>query len=170
MCYASTPNSVFKSGLPKWLRTYLTNQYVILRYCSPSLCKWNYLYSNLPFYKTQAIVLWPGMNHPVPKLSQNALYGWGRVLFLLPSDVYVRSFLHLLYTLIKLYYTHTQKKNWTNSPDTFNMVECLYLSPDSVFQQAAKMKSLYFVAGLFVMLVQGSWQRSLQNTEEKSRY
>ncbi|XP_003795188.1 glucagon [Otolemur garnettii] len=31
------------------------------------------------------------------------------------------------------------------------------------------MKSLYFVAGLFVMLVQGTWQRSLQNTEEKSR-
>nr|CAI9693370.1 unnamed protein product [Rangifer tarandus platyrhynchus] len=30
------------------------------------------------------------------------------------------------------------------------------------------MKSLYFVAGLFVMLVQGSWQRSLQDTEEKS--
>ena len=27
------------------------------------------------------------------------------VLFLLPSDVYVRSFLYLLYTLIKLYYT-----------------------------------------------------------------
>nr|KAF6336591.1 glucagon [Myotis myotis] len=30
------------------------------------------------------------------------------------------------------------------------------------------MKSIYFVAGLFVMLVQGSWQRSLQDTEEKS--
>ena len=30
-----------------------------------------------------------------------------RVLFLPPSDVYVRSFLYLLYTLIKLYYTHT---------------------------------------------------------------
>ena len=28
-----------------------------------------------------------------------------RVLFLPPSDAYVRSFLHLLYTLIKLYYT-----------------------------------------------------------------
>ena len=28
-----------------------------------------------------------------------------RVLFLPPSDVYVRSFLYLLYTLIKLYYT-----------------------------------------------------------------
>ncbi|KAM5268335.1 pro-glucagon [Hipposideros larvatus] len=30
------------------------------------------------------------------------------------------------------------------------------------------MKSIYFVAGLFVMLVQGSWQRSLQDSEEKS--
>ncbi|XP_070279573.1 pro-glucagon-like [Myotis yumanensis] len=30
------------------------------------------------------------------------------------------------------------------------------------------MKSIYFVAGLFVVLVQGSWQRSLQDTEEKS--
>ena len=27
------------------------------------------------------------------------------ILFLPPSDVYVRSFLYLLYTLIKLYYT-----------------------------------------------------------------
>ena len=32
-----------------------------------------------------------------------------RVLFLCPSDVYVRSFLYLLYTLIKLCYTHTHK-------------------------------------------------------------
>ncbi|XP_038607579.1 pro-glucagon [Tachyglossus aculeatus] len=31
------------------------------------------------------------------------------------------------------------------------------------------MKSFYFVAGLFVMLAQGSWQRSLQDTEEKAR-
>ena len=37
----------------KWLRTYLTSQYVILRYCSPNLCKRNYLYGNLPFYKIQ---------------------------------------------------------------------------------------------------------------------
>ena len=37
----------------KWLRTYLTNQYVILRYCSPDLCKWNHWYGNLPFYKIQ---------------------------------------------------------------------------------------------------------------------
>ena len=27
-----------------------------------------------------------------------------------PSDAYVRSFPYLLYTLIKLYYTHTHKK------------------------------------------------------------
>ena len=33
------------------------------------------------------------------------------VLFLPPSDVYVRSFLYLLYTLIKLYYTHTHKED-----------------------------------------------------------
>ena len=36
-----------------WLRTYLTNQYVKLRYCSPNLCKRNYLYGNLSFYKIQ---------------------------------------------------------------------------------------------------------------------
>ena len=29
------------------------------------------------------------------------------VLFLRPADAYVRSFLYLLYTLIKLYYTKT---------------------------------------------------------------
>uniref|UniRef100_G1LG74 Glucagon n=3 Tax=Ailuropoda melanoleuca TaxID=9646 RepID=G1LG74_AILME len=49
----------------------------------------------------------------------------------------------------------------------------LALSPPALLQsrcqKAAKMKSIYFVAGLFVMLVQGSWQRSLQDTEEKSR-
>ena len=41
------------SSSTKWLRTYLTNLYVILRYCSPNLCKQNYLYGNLPFYKIQ---------------------------------------------------------------------------------------------------------------------
>ena len=35
------------------LRTDLTNQYVILIHCSPNLCKQNYLYSNLPFFKIQ---------------------------------------------------------------------------------------------------------------------
>ncbi|OWK56158.1 Glucagon [Lonchura striata] len=34
---------------------------------------------------------------------------------------------------------------------------------------AMKMKSIYFVAGLLLMIVQGSWQNPLQDTEEKSR-
>ena len=38
------------------------------------------------------------------------LYLYRVKLFLPLSDVYVRSFLYLLYTLIKLYYTHTQKR------------------------------------------------------------
>ena len=37
----------------KWLRTCLTNQHAIVRYCSPNLCKRNYLHGNLPFYKIQ---------------------------------------------------------------------------------------------------------------------
>ncbi|NXS85975.1 GLUC protein, partial [Erpornis zantholeuca] len=32
-----------------------------------------------------------------------------------------------------------------------------------------KMKSIYFVAGLLLMIVRGSWQNPLQDTEEKSR-
>ena len=36
-----------------WLRTYLINQYVILQYCSSNLCKWNYLYGDLLFFKIQ---------------------------------------------------------------------------------------------------------------------
>ncbi|XP_006879424.1 PREDICTED: glucagon [Elephantulus edwardii] len=35
--------------------------------------------------------------------------------------------------------------------------------------EGSKMKSIYVVAGLFIMLVQGSWQYALQDTEEKSR-
>ena len=53
MYCAFTPNCL-QVGSDSWLRTYLTNQYVILRHCSPNLCKQNYLYSNLPFYKIQA--------------------------------------------------------------------------------------------------------------------
>ena len=33
-----------------------------------------------------------------------------------------------------------------------------------------KMKTVYIVAGLLIMLVQGSWQRALQDTEETPRY
>ena len=37
MYYAFIPDSVFKSVSPYWIRTYLTNHYVILRQCSPNL-------------------------------------------------------------------------------------------------------------------------------------
>ena len=47
------PKLCLQVGSASWLRTYLTHQYVILRYCSPNLCKPNYLYGNLPFYKIQ---------------------------------------------------------------------------------------------------------------------
>ena len=41
-------------------------------------------------------------------LSRNSIANTSkRVLFLPSLDVYVRSFLYLFYTLIKLYYTHT---------------------------------------------------------------
>ena len=47
------PKLCLQVGSASWLRSYLTNQYVILRYCSPNLCKQNYLYGNLSFYKIQ---------------------------------------------------------------------------------------------------------------------
>ena len=50
--YVSVPQTLSSSSA-KRLRTYLTNQYVVLRYCFPNLCKRNYLYGNLPFYKIQ---------------------------------------------------------------------------------------------------------------------
>ena len=40
------------------------------------------------------------------------------VLFLPPSDAYVRRFLYLLYTLIKLYYTKVlSDQAWSLAPD-----------------------------------------------------
>ena len=47
------PKLCLQVGSASWLRTYLTNQYVILRYCSSNLCKRNYLYGDLPFFKIQ---------------------------------------------------------------------------------------------------------------------
>ena len=53
MYHAFTPNSAFKSAPPFGLRTYLINQYVILRYRSSNPCKRHYLYGALPFFKIQ---------------------------------------------------------------------------------------------------------------------
>ena len=47
------PQTLSSSQFAYWLRTYLTNQYVIFKYFPPNLCKQNYLYGNLPFIKIQ---------------------------------------------------------------------------------------------------------------------
>ena len=71
------PKLCLQVGSAFWLRTYLTNQYVTLRYCSSNLCKWNYLYGDLPFFKIQ-VNHFMAQDEPFgAKLSQNASYGWG---------------------------------------------------------------------------------------------
>ena len=129
------PKLCLQVGSTFWLRTFLLNQYVILRYCSSNLCKWKYLYGDLPFFKIQ-------VNHfmaqaesfgakIIPKCIlrlRNLVPFWvlrhsflsltdcwwpyniqlkinSGVLCLPSSDANVKSFLYLLYTLIKLYYT-----------------------------------------------------------------
>ena len=126
------PKLCLQVGSASWPWTYLTNQY---GYCSPNLCKWNYLYGGLPFFKIQVnhfmaqdkpfgakiipkCILWVRglvpfwiLRHSFLSLTDcewlyNIQLKTSRgVLFLPPSDAYVRSFLYLLYTLIKLYYT-----------------------------------------------------------------
>ena len=123
------------SRFPFGLRIYLINQYVMLRYCSSNLCKWSYLYGDLPFFKIQVnpfmaqdkpfgakiirkYILWVRglvpfwvLRHSFLSLTDcwwlyNIQLKTSRgVLFLPPSDAYVRSFLYLPYTLIKLCYT-----------------------------------------------------------------
>ena len=113
----------------------LLAQYVILRYCCSNLCKRNYLYGDLPFFKIQVnhftaqdkpfggkiipkCILWGRGLVPLWVLRDSSLSltdcCWlyniqlktsRGALFLPPSDAYVRSFLHLIYTLTKLYYT-----------------------------------------------------------------
>ena len=101
---------------------------------SSNLCKWNYLYGDLPFFKIQVnhftaqdepfgakiipkyilcvrglVPFWV-LRHSFLSLTDcwwlyNVQLKTSRgVLFLPPSDAYVRRFLYLLYTLIKLYY------------------------------------------------------------------
>ena len=57
------PKICLQVNSTSWLRTYLTNQYVILRYCSSNLYKWNYLYDTLPFYKIQVNHFMIQVNH-----------------------------------------------------------------------------------------------------------
>ena len=132
------PQTLPSSPFHLMAQKYLTHQYVILRHCSPNLCKRNYLYGNLPFYKIQVncfmawdesfgakfipkCIVWRRslvpfwvLRHSFLSLTDcqwlcNIQLKTGRGLFSLPpSDSYVRSFLYLLYTLIKLYYTNVR--------------------------------------------------------------
>ena len=47
------PRLCLQVGSAKWLRNYLEDHDIILRYCSPNLWKRNYLFGNLPFCKIQ---------------------------------------------------------------------------------------------------------------------
>ena len=153
MYYAFTPNSVFKS-VASWLKTYLTNQHDMFIYCSPNLCKWNYLYGDLPFFKIQVnpfmaqdepfgakiitkYILWVRglvpfwvLRHSFLLLTDcQGLYNIqlktsSGVLFLPPSDAYVKSFLYLLYTLIKPYDTKSLSDQASSlAPDWIRLLQ-----------------------------------------------
>ena len=62
-------------GSASWLRAYLANQYVILRYCSPNYVNETICMVICPSSRFKLIILWPRMNHLVPRLSQNTSYG-----------------------------------------------------------------------------------------------
>ena len=65
------PNLCLQLSSASWLRTYLTDQYVVpLIYVNETICMVIY-----PSARFKSIILWPGMNHLVPRLSQNASYG-----------------------------------------------------------------------------------------------
>ena len=94
-----------------WLRTDLTNRYVILRCCSPDLCKWNYLYGKLPFYKIQVNRFmaqddWSGAKI-IPKYI---LWMWGLALFC----VLRHSFLSLTDCINRA--PNTFHKRWASQP------------------------------------------------------
>ena len=69
------PKLCLQVGSASWLRTCLANQYVILRYCFPNLCKQNYLYGNLSFYKIQVNHFMAQDERFGAKIIQNASYG-----------------------------------------------------------------------------------------------
>ena len=77
MCYAFTPDSVFKSVLhngsePTWQTSMLYSDIVTLIYVNKTICMVICLSTRF-----KSIVLWPGMNHRVPRLSKMPLMGEG---------------------------------------------------------------------------------------------
>ena len=75
--YSFTPDSVFKSVClvsqnPTWQKSMLYLDTVPLIYVNETICMVICLSTRF-----KSIVLWPGMIHLVPRLSQNTSYGWG---------------------------------------------------------------------------------------------
>ena len=104
-----------KGSEPIWQTSMLYSDTVPLIYVNKTICM-----VICPSTRFKSIILWPGMNYLVPfwvlrhsflsltdcEWLYNIQLKTSRgVLFLPPSDAYVRSFLYFLYTLIKLYYT-----------------------------------------------------------------
>ena len=77
------PKLFLQVGSAIRLRTYLTNQYVILRYYISFITYYvSLIYVNAtifsvicPSKRFKLIISWPRMNLSVPRLSQNASYG-----------------------------------------------------------------------------------------------
>ena len=71
-----TSDSVFKSVLPNgseptWQTIMLYSGIVSLTYVNETICM-----VICPSTRFKSTVLWPGMTHLVPRLSQNTSYGW----------------------------------------------------------------------------------------------
>ena len=81
-----------------WQTSMLYSDIVPLIYVNETICV-----VICPSTRFKSIILWPWMNYPVPFwiLRHSFLF----INRLMSSDAYVRSFLYLFYTLIKLYYT-----------------------------------------------------------------
>ena len=86
-----------------------------------------------------------------------------RVLFLAPSDAYVRSFLYLLYTLIKLYYTKALSNEASSlAPDWILLLQrpriLASFHSATTFQLASSFHSLSL---LLKLIPSTRWVRSL---------
>ena len=55
-----------------WQTSMLSLYTVLLIHVNGTICK-----VICPSIRFKSIILWPGMNHLVPRFSQNASYGWG---------------------------------------------------------------------------------------------
>ena len=90
--YAFTQNSVLKSILPNasepnWQTSMLYSDICSLIYVNETICM-----VICPSTRFKLIILWPGMNHLMSRLSQNASCGWGG---LVPLWVLKHSFFSL---------------------------------------------------------------------------